>query len=48
MKKIKYPSLYQLNTRVWLTELGEALGRKATLDDVPDQALDQFAEMGFD
>jgi len=48
MKKMKYPSLYQVNTRVWLTELAQGLGRKATLDDVPDAALDQFAEMGFD
>jgi len=45
---IKYPSLYQINTRVWLTELSETLGRKATLDDIPDSALDQLAENGFD
>jgi hypothetical protein len=43
-----YPSLYQINTRVWLTELSRALGRPATLDDIPDAALDQFAELGFD
>ena len=43
-----YPSLYQLNTRVWLTELSRALGRPATLDDVPDSELDRLAEMGFD
>jgi hypothetical protein len=44
----RYPSLYQVNTRVWLTELSRGLGRPATLDDVPDAALDQFAELGFD
>jgi glycosidase len=43
-----YPSLYQINTRVWLTELGRALGRRATLDDVPDAELDRAAAMGFD
>jgi hypothetical protein len=43
-----YPSLYQLNARVWLTELSRALGRPATLDDVPDSELDRLAEMGFD
>ncbi len=43
-----YPSLYQINTRVWLTELGRPLGRPATLDDVPDAELDHWAEMGFD
>jgi hypothetical protein len=43
-----YPSLYQINTRVWLTELSQGLGRKATLDDIPDSELDRMAEMGFD
>ena len=27
MAKPLYPSLYQINTRVWLTELSRALGR---------------------
>jgi hypothetical protein len=43
-----YPSLYQINTRVWLTELSRNLGRAATLDDVPDAELDRLAELGFD
>jgi len=42
------PSLYQVNTRVWLTELTRTLGRAATLDDIPDAALDHLAEAGFD
>jgi len=42
------PSLYQINTRVWLTELSKSLGRPATLDDIPDAELDRLAEMGFD
>ena len=42
------PSLYQINTRVWLTELSQGLGRPATLDDVPDAELDRLAEMGLD
>jgi len=42
------PSLYQINTRVWLTELSKSLGRPATLDDVPDAELDRLAAMGFD
>ena len=37
------PSLYQINTRVWLTELSRALGRPATLDDIPDAELDRLA-----
>jgi hypothetical protein len=44
----RYPALYQVNTRVWLTELSRGLGRPATLDDIPDAALDQFAAQGFD
>jgi hypothetical protein len=44
----RYPSLYQVNTRVWLTDLSRGLGRAATLDDVPDADLDRFAAQGFD
>jgi hypothetical protein len=43
-----YPALYQVNTRVWLTELSRTLNRPATLDDIPDTELDRVAEMGFD
>jgi glycosidase len=43
-----YPSLYQINARVWLTELGQKLGRPATLDDIPDAELNSLAQMGFD
>ena len=42
------PLLYQINTRVWLTELSQSLGRPATLDDIPDVELDLLAKMGFD
>jgi hypothetical protein len=45
---LRYPSLYQINTRVWLTELSRKLGRVATLDDVPDAELNRLAELGFD
>jgi glycosidase len=44
----RYPSLYQINTRVWLTQLSRGLGRQATLDDVPDDELDRLAGSGFD
>ena len=44
----RYPSLYQVNTRVWLTQLSRTLGRRATLDDVPDDELDRLAASGFD
>src|ERR1700741_3681660 len=48
MKSVHYPSLYQINTRVWLTDLSHALGRRATLDDVPDVELDSLPQKGFD
>ncbi len=48
MADLRYPSLYQINTRVWLTELSRALGKRATLDDIPDTELDRLAELGFD
>jgi hypothetical protein len=48
MAIVRYPSLYQVNTRVWLTELSRELGRPATLDDIPDAELDRLAASGFD
>ena len=44
----RYPSLYEINTRVWLTDHARSLGRPATLDDVTDAELDDLAAMGFD
>lgn len=43
-----YPSLYEINTRVRLTELSRSLDRPATLDDIPDGELDRVVELGFD
>jgi glycosidase len=44
----RYPSLYQINTRVRLSELAASLGRPSTLDDVTDAELDRIARDGFD
>ena len=44
----RYPSLFQINTRLRLSELSAALGRPATLDDVTDAELDRLAQDGFD
>jgi hypothetical protein len=44
----RYPALYQINTRVWLTELSRGRQRRATLDDIPDEELDRLAALGFD
>jgi glycosidase len=45
---VRYPSLYQVNTRVWLTELSRTLGHRVRLDDIPDAELDRLASLGFD
>ena len=48
MSPRRHPALYQINTRVWLTDLSRGLGRPAALDDIPDAELDRVAGMGFD
>lgn len=48
MNSPRYPSLYQINTRVWLTDLSRTIGRRANLDDIPDIELDRLAALGFD
>jgi len=44
----RYPSLYQINTRVWLRQLSRESGRPVTLADIDDKTIDGFAERGFD
>src|SRR5271163_3877543 len=43
-----YPSLFQINARVWLQRLSREDGRRITLADVGDATIDRFAEQGFD
>ena len=42
------PSLYEVNTRVYLTALARKLKRSVTLDDIPESELDLMAAAGFD
>jgi hypothetical protein len=44
----RYPALYQVNTRPWLTERARELGRSATLDDISVEQIDAIARDGFD
>jgi glycosidase len=44
----RYPSLFQINTRVWLERLSREAGKQVTLADIDDGTLDRFAEQGFD
>ncbi|MGI0488200.1 alpha-amylase family glycosyl hydrolase [Pantanalinema rosaneae CENA516] len=48
MNSPRYPALYQVNTRVWMQLLAKQIGRPATLDDIPDTTLDEWANLGFD
>jgi len=45
---MRHPSLLQLNTCIAIEERARALGRPATLDDLPDHALDAFAAAGVE
>jgi glycosidase len=44
----RYPSLLEINTRVWLDRLSRTRGKRVTLADIDDATLDAFAEKGFD
>ena len=44
----RYPSLFQINTRVWLGRLSREAGKRVTLADIDDTTIDGFAEQGFD
>ncbi|MGH7222668.1 MAG: alpha-amylase family glycosyl hydrolase [Gemmataceae bacterium] len=39
-----YPTLYQINTRIFLGEISP----RASLDDIPDALLDRVAQLGFE
>ncbi len=44
----KYPTLYEINTWVWLSELTGKSGKKITLSTVPAVEWDAIAAYGFD
>jgi hypothetical protein len=48
MNRYLYPSLCQINTRVWLNRLSHKIGRPATLDDISDTDIRTIANLGFD
>jgi glycosidase len=43
----RYPSLLQVNTRVWLRQLSREAGRPVTLAGIDDGTIDDWAEKGF-
>jgi hypothetical protein len=44
----RYPSLLEINTRVWLRRLSREAGKPVTLGNVDDATLDEVARRGFD
>ena len=44
----KYPLIYEINTWVWLRELGQKYRRPITLASVPAEEWDALAAFGFD
>lgn len=44
----KHPSIYEINTWVWLTELSAKMGRRVDLGSVPSADWDSLAKFGFD
>jgi hypothetical protein len=44
----RYPSLFQINTRLWLQRLSREAGKRITLADIDDTIIDGFAQNGFD
>jgi hypothetical protein len=44
----RHPTIYEINTRVWLRELSLAEGKSIGLAEIPERALDEVAALGFD
>ena len=44
---MNHPLLYEINTRCWLRELADRLGRKVTLVSVPDEEFTAWQRLGF-
>ena len=44
----RHPVIYEINTWVWLAELGQKTQKPVTLATVPPEEWDQIASLGFD
>ena len=45
---VRFPTIYEINTWVWLSELGKRTGASVNLSSVPSTEWDAIASMGFD
>jgi glycosidase len=48
MSEIKFPLVYELNTRLWLRELSEKHGKPITLASVPETEFQKWKQHRFD
>ena len=44
----RYPTVYEINTWVWLSDLERKYGQKVDLSSVPSSEWDAMAQYGFD
>ena len=44
----KFPTIYEINTWVWLTDLSQGAKKRLTLAEVPQSELERIAAYGFD
>ncbi len=44
----RYPTIYEINSWVWLSDLGNKFGRSLDLGSVPSSEWDAIADYGFD
>jgi hypothetical protein len=48
LHETRHPLVYEVNTRVLLTELSAAAGKRITLDLIPDRVIQEWARRKFD
>lgn len=48
MSEIKFPLVYELNTRLWLSELSSRFGKPITLASVPEMEFQKWKQNRFD
>jgi hypothetical protein len=49
IRRTEHPLIYEINTRVWVHEFEKQTRKEPfTIDDIPDSALDEIADLGFD
>ncbi len=48
LKWPSFPTVYEINTWIWLHELSEVAGERITLGNIPQVELERLASLGFD